>query len=92
MWKAFICAVLLSVGSSAAMGQTACPPGKVYLAGHCLSPELAAQVRASPKPGDSSVSQMKSRACCMHCSKGVPCGNSCISATKTCRKPPGCAC
>lgn len=30
--------------------------------------------------------------CCKHCSKGKPCGNSCIARDKTCRAPPGCAC
>lgn len=30
--------------------------------------------------------------CCKVCSKGKPCGNSCISKTKQCHKPPGCAC
>ncbi|HEX6963766.1 MAG TPA: hypothetical protein VF175_18000 [Lacipirellula sp.] len=30
--------------------------------------------------------------CCKHCSKGKPCGNSCIARNKTCRQPPGCAC
>lgn len=29
--------------------------------------------------------------CCKRCSKGQPCGNSCISASAKC-KPPGCAC
>ena len=31
-------------------------------------------------------------ACCKVCSTGKACGNSCISRTKTCHKPPGCAC
>ncbi len=30
--------------------------------------------------------------CCKHCTKGCPCGNSCISCQKVCHKPPGCAC
>jgi len=30
--------------------------------------------------------------CCKHCTKGQPCGNTCISSKKTCRTPPGCAC
>jgi endonuclease YncB( thermonuclease family) len=30
--------------------------------------------------------------CCGVCRKGKACGNSCISWSKTCRKPPGCAC
>jgi hypothetical protein len=32
------------------------------------------------------------QACCKVCNKGIPCGNSCIAATSTCRQPPGCAC
>jgi endonuclease YncB( thermonuclease family) len=34
----------------------------------------------------------RSTACCMHCDKGKPCGNSCISVDKECHQPPGCAC
>jgi hypothetical protein len=30
--------------------------------------------------------------CCKHCSTGKPCGDSCISRSYTCHKPPGCAC
>lgn len=30
--------------------------------------------------------------CCKYCSKGKPCGDSCISGSKTCHQPPGCAC
>jgi len=33
------------------------------------------------------------RSCCMHCgASSKPCGNSCISKSKNCTKPPGCAC
>lgn len=32
------------------------------------------------------------RACCKVCTKGQACGNSCISASYTCRQGPGCAC
>lgn len=30
--------------------------------------------------------------CCKRCSKGKPCGDSCIAKDKACHKPPGCAC
>lgn len=30
--------------------------------------------------------------CCRVCKSGKPCGDACIAADKTCRKPPGCAC
>ena len=36
--------------------------------------------------------QLTQRYCCKHCTKGIPCGNTCISATKRCRVGPGCAC
>jgi hypothetical protein len=29
--------------------------------------------------------------CCKHCTKGQPCGNTCISAKAKCKSPPGCA-
>lgn len=32
------------------------------------------------------------RSCCKRCTKGQPCGDTCISTKKTCRTPPGCAC
>jgi hypothetical protein len=31
-------------------------------------------------------------ACCKHCTKGKPCGNSCIAASSKCKQAPGCAC
>lgn len=30
--------------------------------------------------------------CCKHCTKGQPCGNTCISEKAKCKQPPGCAC
>jgi len=32
------------------------------------------------------------RTCCKYCCKGKACGDSCISRSYTCHKPPGCAC
>ncbi len=34
----------------------------------------------------------RGKACCKHCTKGQPCGDSCISTKKKCTTPPGCAC
>jgi hypothetical protein len=42
----------------------------------------------SPEPATAPAT----RTCCKVCNKGKPCGDSCISASKTCRSPPGCAC
>lgn len=36
--------------------------------------------------------QQPGRACCKICRKGKACGDTCISRSYTCRKPPGCAC
>lgn len=33
-----------------------------------------------------------SSGCCKHCTNSKPCGNSCISVSKTCNKVGGCAC
>jgi len=38
------------------------------------------------------LAQMPGNACCKICSKGQPCGNSCISRKDVCHKAPGCAC
>jgi hypothetical protein len=32
------------------------------------------------------------RECCRHCTSGCPCGDTCISCSKSCHKAPGCAC
>lgn len=63
-------------------------PMPVYLeeANDNPPPAVAQTYQPEPEPASSG------RACCKHCSKGVPCGNSCISASKTCHQPPGCAC
>ena len=34
----------------------------------------------------------KGDGCCKHCTKGQPCGNTCISKEAKCKSPPGCAC
>ena len=38
------------------------------------------------------VAAAPARGCCKRCSTGKPCGDSCISRSKTCNKGPGCAC
>lgn len=57
---------------------------------------LPALRSAAPKPSPSAVPQAsppaRSPSCCRVCQKGKACGDSCISRSYTCRKPPGCAC
>lgn len=36
--------------------------------------------------------QDQSLGCCKHCTNSQPCGDSCISLSKTCHQPTGCAC
>jgi hypothetical protein len=50
-------------------------------------PTKGAQLRASEW-----VEQAQGQACCKRCTKGKPCGNSCIAATSKCKQPAGCAC
>ena len=53
------------------------------------------ELSSTKTPPASSLSKPATRKktdCCKVCRKGKPCGNSCISWSKTCRRPPGCAC
>ena len=73
--------------------------------GDCQTPD-AAQRRAEQeqqairsnetiRKGSSSEtirSNETTRTCCRYCTKGKPCGDSCIARNKTCRKGSGCAC
>lgn len=47
---------------------------------------------AQPPRSQTLLARSGKTSCCVFCKKGIPCGNSCISASKTCRKGPGCAC
>jgi septal ring factor EnvC (AmiA/AmiB activator) len=56
-------------------------------------------VRPRPQPSPAArvvpkveVESPPARQCCKICTKGIPCGNTCIAAWKTCHKGPGCAC
>jgi len=48
--------------------------------------------RRKAATSDIATSDAPTRSCCRYCSSGIPCGNSCISASKQCHQPPGCAC
>lgn len=41
---------------------------------------------------DAEVGRPPAKQCCKVCTTGIPCGNTCIAAWKTCHKGPGCAC
>lgn len=62
----------------------------------CAASSAAATEALDPsragKPVNQTLIAQDKTKCCMVCKKGIPCGNSCISANKTCRKGPGCAC
>lgn len=69
---------------------------------HCHRGELVGQSFSSKQDALDALSeasvesveppQSQPRQCCKVCKKGKPCGNSCISRSKTCHQPPGCAC
>jgi hypothetical protein len=59
--------------------------------------ESPSDLEFEPASKDTSSSESPSsvepaRSCCKVCTKGCPCGDSCISCSKVCRKGPGCAC
>lgn len=57
---------------------------------HLFTPEVT-----QPTPSSDAVRPPptpRRRSCCRICRTGKACGNSCISRSYTCRRPPGCAC
>ena len=56
--------------------------------------EKTAPTRTYTAPTQRTISEPApaARTCCKVCSKGKACGDSCISKSYTCHKPPGCAC
>ena len=44
------------------------------------------------KAGSPNFQLIATEECCKICRKGQACGNSCISRSKTCHQPAGCAC
>ncbi|WP_128292020.1 hypothetical protein [Afifella aestuarii] len=54
--------------------------------------DLAALLKQAPVPAEMTSIPVQPTACCKHCSKGKPCGDSCIARNKECHKGPGCAC
>lgn len=45
-----------------------------------------------PSKAEPSAPTSSPSSCCRTCKAGKACGDSCIAETKTCTKPPGCAC
>jgi hypothetical protein len=66
------------------------PPPKATAKKHRSSTH--AKPRPDPPPKPKRVAEPAPRECCKYCSKGIPCGETCISASKTCHRGPGCAC
>lgn len=65
---------------------------RILVAGIFVAFMAGGTADAQRAPDSGQQSQPEKRTCCMVCKKGKPCGNSCIAASKTCHKPPGCAC
>lgn len=79
----FACVLLMA---APAFAETSGPS-----AGDFTAEDIAA-VRQTLFGGRESPDQIILAACCKTCSKGKPCGNSCIARNKRCHQPPGCAC
>ena len=55
-------------------------------------PTPAPEPYVAPTPVAPVAPSVPTNTCCKVCSKGKACGDSCISRSYTCHKPPGCAC
>lgn len=58
----------------------------------CIITMLSACQNSEPNSSGGSSSLTGSSGCCMTCTTGKACGNSCIAKDKTCNKGAGCAC
>jgi hypothetical protein len=69
-------------------------PLAVVLVAGLAAPQLpAALSEIVPPPAfDQSPMPTPVQGCCKHCTKGKPCGDTCIARNKTCHVGPGCAC
>lgn len=66
-----------------------------YTVGDWLVADAAVTAAAAEQRNESAAkpaTKKIERSCCKRCSNGKPCGDSCIARSKTCHKPPGCAC
>ncbi len=73
--------------------------GTMRIAVAALLPGFSLPVGAAeyaPWPGQTEVQservEFAQKSCCKRCTRGQPCGNTCISKKATCNNPPGCAC
>ncbi len=57
-----------------------------------LVPTAQPTVTDVPTAASHPATAEPARSCCKMCTKGKACGDSCISRSYTCHKPPGCAC
>jgi hypothetical protein len=85
----WLAAALLAAGLVAAPAIGAAPE-RPDATGAAVALEPAP--RAPVKIEGKTLAAEPEKQCCKHCSKGKPCGNSCIAKSKTCHQPPGCAC
>lgn len=91
-----LAALIGCVGMGA--GQSGLEPLLVPAASDSIQPDATDAPPDSASQPDSATTPPRPRPvpvrrpCCRICTTGKACGNSCISRSYTCRKPPGCAC
>jgi hypothetical protein len=68
-------------------GRVVCRDKSVSPSCHCRPNKIHSH-HSQPTPTE----QPPSESCCRHCTTGIPCGDSCISARYTCHQGSGCAC
>lgn len=57
-----------------------------------LAEILAAAASSANSPFESNGKKLITAKCCKVCTKGKPCGDTCIAQDKVCHVGPGCAC
>ena len=100
MKVALFVAILISSATAHASQITSDDKGLIS-AGENVAKSLVWTVDLSEPPLDTSCESetdpiigvaVLAAACCKICKKGKACGDTCISKSKTCHKPKGCAC
>lgn len=89
--RSLLTAALLLIAAPAIAEQPSTFAGQPPAVGALTAEDIAAARRllTGDQVGEARVYDA---ACCKVCKKGQPCGDSCISREKQCRKGPGCAC
>lgn len=87
MRRAFITAAAVLMGVSGSLASSLDTRAPIEILEALRLPPISTSA-----PQQCAAQVQMAQACCRRCSRGKPCGDSCISRDKQCHKGPGCAC